>query len=106
VSQPPELPPDPMTQTKNRMVELGTEKAKEMAARKLRQTIKGYVPKFLHPLIPGEGGSVGGNLEKAAKKKAAAMFWSAVISLVFFAIFGCAFLGFGLVVVYAVWSSM
>jgi hypothetical protein len=100
------LPPDPMTQTKNRMAELAGQTAKNMAERQLRSTLKQYVPKILWPLIPGERGTVEGNVKAAASK----WFWgavtSAVISLVFFAVFAIAIVGFLAVTGVAVVSSM
>src|SRR5688500_18353874 len=101
-----ELPPDPLTQTRSRLAEVAADTAKDLAARELRRTIKGYLPRILWPLIPGEGGSVGGNVQKAASK----WFWGAVssvvISLVFFAFFAVAVMGFLGVTAFAVVSSM
>ncbi len=97
-----EAPPDLMAHTRDRLAEVAADSARSMAERKLRSTIKGYLPKVLWPLIPGEKGTVAGNLQKGASK----WFWgavsSAVISLMFLAAFAVAFLGVGLIVVYAV----
>ncbi|MEQ1505832.1 MAG: hypothetical protein ABMB14_26595 [Myxococcota bacterium] len=100
------LPPDPLTQTQNRMAEVASDKARELAMRKMRTTLKGYLPKVLHPLIPGERGTVEGNLKSAASKWMWGTVTSAVISLVFFAVFAVAVLGFLAVTAYAVMSSM
>jgi hypothetical protein len=98
--------PDPATQARNRLVELGTRTAADLGQRKLRQLVKSYVPKVLHPLIPGEHGSVVANAQRAVSRWFWGLVTSAVISLVFFAIFGVAVLGFGLVTAYAVLSSL
>ena len=99
---PAELPPDPMTQTKNRLAEVAEDQAKGYLERQARSAPKGYIPKFLWPLIPGEKGSVGENLQKEASKRFWAMVWGAVFSLIFFGLFAMAFLGVALIVVYAI----
>lgn len=100
------LPPDPLSQASARMTELAAETAKDMAWRALVRRIKGYVPRIFWPLIPGEGGSVWGNLKATASRR----FWAAVSSLVitamFFATFAVAISGFLVVLLYAVLSSM
>src|SRR3954463_1791220 len=88
------LPPDPMTQTKNRMAEMAGQTAKNMAERKMRETIKGYLPKMLWPLIPGERGSVEANMKGAASKWMWGVVTSVIISVVFFAVFAIAIIGF------------
>lgn len=100
-----EAPPDLMAHTRDRLAEVAADSAKNAAERKMRSMLKGYLPKVLWPLIPGEKGTVAGNLQKGASK----WFWgavsSAVISLMFFAVFGIAILGFCLVLAYALLTA-
>jgi hypothetical protein len=98
--------PDPMTQARNRMAELGAETARDMAERRIRRFVKSYVPRMFHPLIPGERGSVAGNAKRAVSRWFWGLVTSAVISLVFFAFFGIAILGFTLFTAYVVITSM
>ena len=100
------LPPDPMSQARDRMVEMAGETAKNMAMREMRSTLKGYVPRILWPLIPGERGTVEGNLKAAASKWAWGVVGSLVFSAVFFGIFAIAVLGFVAVTAYAVVTTM
>lgn len=96
--------PDLMTHTKDRLSEVAAETAKDMAWRATVRQIKEYLPRMFWPLIPGEGGSVAGNMQGAASK----WFWGAVSSLVisaiFFAVFAVAIVGFFVVLAYAVFS--
>lgn len=101
-----QLPPDPMTQTKARMTELAGQTAQNMAMREMRSQLKGYLPKILWPLIPGERGTVEGNVKAAASKWAWGAAGSLVFSLVFFGIFAVAVLGFVAITAWAVFSSM
>jgi hypothetical protein len=96
------LPPDPMTQTKDRMAQLAADKAQQMAIDKTKTMIKGYLPRFLWPLLPGERGTVAGNIESGASKWFWGLVSSAVFSLVFFGLFALAFVGVALIVVYAI----
>ena len=102
MSQVQELPPDPMSQTKRRMAELATDTAKDMAMREAKSWIKGYLPRFLWPLLPGERGTVAGEAKKGVSRWFWGMVSSAVFSLVFFAVVAVVLLGVGLIVVYAV----
>lgn len=105
VSAPPaDAPPDLMAHTRDRMAEVAADSAKNMAWRATVRKIKQYLPKVLWPLIPGEGGSVEGNVKAAASKWMWGAVTSAIISLVFFAVFALAFVGFALVTLYAVFS--
>lgn len=101
-----DLPPDPMSVARDRMTEIAGDQARGYAERRIRRIIKGYVPRVLHPLIPGEGGTVEGNLKREASRRVRNLIWSAVFSLIFFGLFGCAFLGIGSIVVYAVFQAM
>jgi hypothetical protein len=97
----PALPPDPMTQTKNRLAEVAQDQAKNMAMRQAKSVIKGYLPKFLWPLLPGERGTVAGNVQNGVSKWFWGLVSSAIFSLVFFLLFAMAFVGVALIVVYA-----
>jgi hypothetical protein len=99
-------PPDLMAHTRARMAELAQDEAKSYAERKLRSFVKSYVPKVFHPLIPGEGGSVVTNAKNAVSKWFWGLVTSAVITLIFFAVFGVAIVGIGLYVAYVVMTSM
>jgi hypothetical protein len=101
-----QLPPDPMAQAGARMTELAGETARNMALRALRSRLKGVLPKVLHPLIPGERGTVAGNLQRAASRWAWGLFGSLVFSVIFFGLFGLATAGVVLVVLYAVLTSL
>jgi hypothetical protein len=91
--------------TANRLAEVGADAAQDIAARKLRQELKERLPRFLWPLIPGVGGSVGDNVEKLAKRKASNLLWSIGCSIAFFGFFGVLVLGFAAAIGFAVWSS-
>lgn len=106
VATPAALPADPMTQTRNRMAELAQDQAEGFLWRQIRSQLKGILPKFLHPLIPGERGTVAGNLKAEASKRMWAAVTGLIISLVFFAFFAVAIVGFVLVTGFAVVSSM
>ena len=97
-----QLPPDPMTQTKNRLAEMAADQAKDKAMREAKSFVKGYLPKFLWPLLPGERGTVAGNVQSGASKWFWGLVSSAVFSIVFFGLFALAFVGVALIVVYAV----
>ncbi|MEQ1566203.1 MAG: hypothetical protein ABMA64_11245 [Myxococcota bacterium] len=101
-----QMPVDLQTHTAQRLGEVAGDTAKNLAARELRRTVKQYVPKMFWPLIPGERGTVEGNVKSAASKWFWGMVSSAVFSLVFFAVFGLAVLGTLAVIGYAVVSSM
>ncbi|MEZ4237207.1 MAG: hypothetical protein R3F59_13850 [Myxococcota bacterium] len=106
VDPPVDPPADPMSLARDRMLELGAQEARGMAARRIRRFVKSYVPRVLHPLIPGERGSVAGNVQRAASKWMWGLVSSVVISLIFFAIFGVAVVGFVAVTAFAVVTSM
>jgi hypothetical protein len=91
--------------TANRLAEVGADAAKNAAARKMRSELKERLPRFLWPLIPGVGGSVEDNLTKMAGRKASSMLWSIGCTIAFFGLFALAVVGFGLIVLYAFWSS-
>lgn len=95
-----------LTHTKDRLAEVATETAKDMAWRATVRQIKEYLPRVLWPLIPGEGGSVAENVQGAASKWFWGLVSSAIISAVFFAIFATAIVGFLVVLAWAVFSSM
>ena len=97
-----QLPPDPMTQTKNRLAEVAADKAQDMAMREAKSFVKGYLPRFLWPLLPGERGTVSGNVQSGASKWFWGLVSSAIFSLVFFGLFALAFVGVALIVVWAV----
>jgi hypothetical protein len=103
---PAQMPPDPMSQAKDRMVELAGETAKDMAWRATVRQIKGYVPRMFWPLIPGEGGSVQENMKGAASKWFWGLVSSVIISGLFFAVFAVAISSFLVFLAYAVISSM
>ena len=65
---PAPLSPDLSTLARDRLVELGTDAARDAAERRIRRFVKSYVPKVLHPLIPGEGGSVVARVRAAVQK--------------------------------------
>ena len=97
---------DPMSAVAGRAAAFAGESAKNMAARELRSQLKRYVPRVLWPLIPGERGSVEANVKAGMSR----WFWgavtSAIISLMFFAAFGVAIVGFVAVTGFAVVTSM
>lgn len=86
-------PPDPMSQTGARLTELAGVAVKNRALREVRSQLKGVLPRVLHPLIPGERGTVAGNARAAASKWAWGVLGSLVFSVVFFGIFALATAG-------------
>jgi len=72
MSQPPEMPPDPMTATKNAMAN----KAAEMAANRA----EAFVWKLIKPYLPA---TIVANLQKQASKA----FWGAVSGCIFTIVF-------------------
>lgn len=97
--------PDLVAHTANRLGEVAAGSARNMALRKFQSVAKSYLPRVLWPLIPGVGGSVADN----AKAGVSRWFWglvsSAVISLLFFAVFGVAIVGILGVIAFAVLSG-
>ncbi len=91
--------------TANRMADLGADVAQNVASRRIRSEIKKYLPHFLWPLIPGEGGSVQHRVEHMAQKKATNMLMGAGCSVLFFLLFGVAICGVAGVVGAALWQS-
>lgn len=91
--------------TANRMANLGADVAKNAAGRQVRSEIKRYLPHFLWPLIPGEGGSVQLRVQHMAERKASDLLWKVGCAGGFFVIFGVAVLGFAGVVLYAFVAS-
>ena len=80
----PDLPPDPMTATKNALGARAGEMAQNHVANQIRRQVKGYLPSFLHPLIPGEKGTVGGKLQASASKYIWGVIGSILFTLFFF----------------------
>ena len=99
------FPPDPMSQTAARLGELAGVAAKDRLLREIRSRLKAVLPKVLHPLIPGERGTVAGNARAAASKWVWGVVGSVVFSVVFFGIFGLATAGVLLVIAWAVLTS-
>lgn len=100
------MPDDPMTSTKKAMTNVAGNMAANAARKAIIGQVKAYLPKFLWPLIPGEGGSVGGKLQKMATDYMWALIGSILFSLVFFAIFAVAIGGFLLFIAYILLTSM
>lgn len=100
------MPPDPMTATKKAMTAAAGDMAANAARNAIIKQIKHYLPKFLWPLIPGEGGTVGGKLQKMATDYLWALIGSIIFSIVFFGIFAVAIGGFLLFIVYILLTSM
>jgi hypothetical protein len=75
----------------------------EQARRALTRRAKQYLPRFLWPLIPGQGGDVRANLQREASRR----IWGAITgcgcSLAFFAVFAA---GAGAVVLIIAWALM
>jgi hypothetical protein len=94
-----------MTHTRGVLAASAVDVAKDLAESRIRRAIKGYLPRPLWPLIPGEGGSVVENARAMGRRWFWGLVSSAVISLVFFAIFGAAVVGFLLVLGYALISA-
>lgn len=97
--------PDLLAHTGNRMAEVAADTAKNMAVRRFQSMAKGYLPKWLWPLIPGVGGSVTENAKAGVSKWFWGIVTSVIISLVFFAIFAVAVMGFLGVTAFAVFTS-
>lgn len=97
-----DLPPDPMSAAKASLGAAAADSAKRHARGAVVRQIKGYLPKFLWPLIPGEGGTVGGNIQRIIKQRTMSAIFGCLFTLVFFAIFATAILGVVGIIVYAV----
>jgi len=63
-----------------------------MVQRRIRDTLKPYLPRFLHPLLPGTSGTVAGRAKHAIKRSISRWIAGCVFTAVFFTVF------FGLVV--------
>lgn len=68
--------------------------AQNAAERAARQALYDRLPKFLHPLVPGHGGSVSGEIQKAISK----WFWG-IVGGCLFSVF---FFGFAALIVLSV----
>ena len=90
----PNNPPSMGQITQNAVGKAAGDMAVNHARRAVVGKIKSYLPKFLWPLIPGEGGDVVTNIKKAAVEKTWAVVGGCLFSLFFFAAFGIAIAGF------------
>ncbi len=97
--------PELLAHTGNRMAELAADSAKNLAIRRFQSLAKSYLPKMLWPLIPGVGGSVADNAKAGVSKWFWGIVTSVVFSLVFFAIFGVAVMGFLGLTAFAIFTS-
>ena len=97
--------PDLVAHTGARMADLAADAAQDAAASKFREVARGYLPRVLWPLIPGQGGSVVENAKAAISRWFWGLVASAVISVIFFGIFAVAFAGFAGVTLFAVISN-
>ena len=77
------MPPTPMESASAALKDSAKNKAQGMLMTRMRKELKGFLPKFLWPLIPGEKGTVTGEAKKAVSKR----FWAAVGSCVFSIVF-------------------
>lgn len=104
--QQPGMPATPVEAMNKALAQRGQEMAGDMIGRQFRSTLKGYLPKVLWPLIPGEGGSVQDKMKEALKK----WFWGVVggiiFSIIFFLVFAVVIVIVLGIVVYAVLTSM
>ena len=91
--------------TQQRMAEMGKNAAADIAAREARAALRARIPRFLWPLIPGQGGSMEANVDKLVKRKTSDLIWSIGCTVGFFVIFGGAVLVMAAFIVYALWSS-
>lgn len=98
--------PDPMRLAQDRVADLARDQAEGFLLRQVRSQLKAVLPKFLHPLIPGERGTVAGHLKAEASRRVWAAVTGLIFSLVFFAIFAVAVVGFLAVTGFAVFTSM
>jgi hypothetical protein len=80
--------------------------AKNTARRAVVRQIKGYLPKFLWPLIPGEGGTVGEALEKEAKKKVSNALWGCGCTAAVFAFLALLLIPIAIFTAWKVWATM
>ena len=75
--------------------------AVDQARRAMTRRAKQYLPRVLWPLIPGQGGDVGTNLQREASRR----IWGAITgcgcSLAFFSVFAA---GVGSVVLIVAWA--
>ncbi len=77
------LPPNPIDSAGTALAS----GAQDMAASQLRRAIKRRLPRILHPLIPGEGGTVREAAGKQAKRAIGRWISGVLFSLFFFAVF-------------------
>jgi hypothetical protein len=103
-SQP--MPPDPMTAAGNALAAGAQNAAQNAVMRRVRTQLKGYLPRFLWPLIPGERGTVAGAVKKDVKKRVAAAISGLLFSLFFFAAFGAVILFVLGIIGWALFTSM
>lgn len=99
------LPPNPMEATKAAMSNAAADMATDYARNAVIQQVKQYVPKFLWPLIPGVGGSVGANVQKAASDYMWQTIGGCVFSLIFFGLVAVVLVGVALVILAALISG-
>lgn len=91
--------------TAQRMANLGGDMAQNVAGRHVRAEIKRYLPHFLWPLIPGEGGSVQLRVQHMAERKASDLLWKVGCTAGFFGIFGLALCVIAVAVLSVLWQS-
>ncbi len=77
------LPPTPM-QSAGTALASG---AQDMVATRMRRAVKRKLPRFLHPLIPGEGGTVREAAGKQAKRAVSRWISGVLFSIFFFTVF-------------------
>ena len=94
--------PDPRAATQAAMAGAATQLAQNAARRAVMGQVKAVVPKVLWPLLPGEGGTVGGNLEAMARRRMWALVGSVAFLLVGLAIAGAVLVATALLVAGAV----
>ena len=96
---------DPMSAAKASMAKGASDMATSQVRRMIVGRIKQYLPRFLWPLIPGEGGTVAGNVEYLAKRRLWSMVTGCGCSVLFALLFAGAFGGVALIIAFALATS-
>lgn len=96
---------NPMDAAADALADGAKNTAKNMAMSRMQRELKGVLPRFLWPLIPGVKGTVAGEAKKAVKKRIWAAIGSCVFSIFFFSVVGVIVVSTFLFVVYAILTS-
>ncbi|MBL8617985.1 MAG: hypothetical protein JNM72_20405 [Deltaproteobacteria bacterium] len=82
------LPPTPQEAAARALTQGAKDVAGNMARRAVISQVKGYLPRFLWPLIPGQGGSVEENVKKMAGREVSKALWGCGCSVLIIGFIG------------------